>query len=127
MYRVVSFFTDLQDNSYAYNVGDVFPRVGMTVSSDRINELRSAENKQHKQLIEYVDEEEGISIADEPQGDIDSDFSYDSPIEAQETFDEISLSDMTTKEIVALAERRGYKITKIKKSDVISQFLAQQG
>lgn len=121
MYRVVKYFTDLQDNGYAYNVGDKFPRDGMAVSNDRINQLISNANKQRTQLIKFVDEEEEDISISTPAPD-------DSPVavEAQETFDEDSLSDMTTKEIVALAERRGYKITKIKKADVIDQFLTQQ-
>ena len=116
MYRVVRYFEDLQDNSHPYSAGDKFPREGLIVSNERINELVSDNNKQHTQLIEYVDEEE--APVEEP---------ITSHPEAMETFDEDSLSDMTTKEIIALAERRGYKITKLRKNDVIRQFLKQQG
>ena len=56
MYRVIKYFTDLQDNDYAYNVGDEFPRHGMTVSSERFAELASAKNRQKTPLIEVVDE-----------------------------------------------------------------------
>ena len=28
MYKVIHFFTDLQDNDFAYEVGDTFPRKG---------------------------------------------------------------------------------------------------
>lgn len=56
MYRVIRYFTDLQDNDYAYNVGDVFPRQGMSVSDERFAELASAENRQKTPLIEAVDE-----------------------------------------------------------------------
>ena len=56
MYRVIRYFTDLQDNDYAYNVGDVFPRQGMSVSDERFTELASAENRQKTPLIEAVDE-----------------------------------------------------------------------
>ena len=45
MYRVKVFFTDLQDNDYAYHAGDAFPRDGMTASVDRIKELSSTQNK----------------------------------------------------------------------------------
>lgn len=102
MYRVVRYFEDLQDNSHAYNVGDTFPREGMAVSEERLAELASNRNKQHTILIELVDET------------------------PQETFDEESLSDMTRTEILSLADRRGYKITKLRKADVIEQFLEQQ-
>lgn len=56
MYRVIRYFTDLQDNDYAYNVGDVFPRQGMNVTEDRFAELASSENRQKMPLIEKADD-----------------------------------------------------------------------
>ena len=55
-YRVIRMFTDLQDNDYEYNAGDVFPRQGMMVTADRYAELASNHNKQGTPLIEAVDE-----------------------------------------------------------------------
>ena len=46
----------MQDNDYAYNVGDVYPRQGIVVSGERIAELASSENRQKTPLIEAVDE-----------------------------------------------------------------------
>jgi hypothetical protein len=54
MYRVKAYFTDLQDNDYAYNVGDKFPRDGMAVTFDRIQELSGTQNKRGIALIEEV-------------------------------------------------------------------------
>ena len=54
MFKVIRYFTDLQDNGYAYNAGDTFPRNGMTVTADRITELSSSANKQGVPLIEEV-------------------------------------------------------------------------
>lgn len=54
MYEVVKFFTDLQDDSHAYNVGDVFPRDGVTVSEERLAELAGSDNKQGVPLIKKV-------------------------------------------------------------------------
>jgi hypothetical protein len=54
MYRVKVYFTDLQDNDYAYNVGDKFPRDGMAVTPDRIKELSGTANKRGIALIEEV-------------------------------------------------------------------------
>lgn len=51
MYRVIEFFTDLQDNNYAYKVGDEFPRHGLNVSEERIRELSGSNNKRHMPLI----------------------------------------------------------------------------
>lgn len=56
MYKVVKFFTDLEDNNYAYSTGDTFPRAGAKVSKERIAELASAKNKQGVVLIEEVKE-----------------------------------------------------------------------
>lgn len=57
-YRVIKFFTDLQDNKYAYNVGDTFPHEGANVSNARFKELSSSNNKQHTPLIAIVDEDD---------------------------------------------------------------------
>lgn len=57
MYKVISFFTDLQDFNHPYKVGDVFPRQGMNVSEERLKELAGSRNKQGKPLIEKVEEE----------------------------------------------------------------------
>lgn len=54
MYKVIHYFTDLQDDGYAYNVGDEFPHKGMTVTKERIAELSGRENKQGVSLIVEV-------------------------------------------------------------------------
>lgn len=54
MYRVIKDFTDLQDNSHPYHVGDCFPREGMEVNEKRIRELSSERNLQRTPLIELV-------------------------------------------------------------------------
>ena len=46
MYKVIKYFTDLQDNNYAYYVGDTFPRNGVEVCAERIAELSSDKNLQ---------------------------------------------------------------------------------
>lgn len=56
MYKVIKFFTDLQDNNHAYNVGDTYPRKGLNVSPERITELSGSNNKQCQPLIEKVEE-----------------------------------------------------------------------
>lgn len=57
MYKVIEYFTDLQDDDYAYNVGDTFPRKGLTVSKERLTELSTKNNRQNKPLIERVEEQ----------------------------------------------------------------------
>ena len=57
-YRVVKYFTDLQDDNYKYNVGDEFPRKGFKVLPSRFKELSTINNKRHEILIEEIIEEE---------------------------------------------------------------------
>lgn len=65
MYKVIKKFHDLQDATktkngmiyHEYNVGDEFPRKGMDVSEERIQELAGNDNKQGVPLIELVEEE----------------------------------------------------------------------
>ncbi|MCI6896017.1 MAG: hypothetical protein MR833_04375 [Gemmiger formicilis] len=54
MYKVIKYFTDLQDNNYAYHVGDTFPHNGVEVGAERIAELSSDKNLQGVPLIEEV-------------------------------------------------------------------------
>ena len=54
MYKVIKYFTDLQDNNYAYYVGDTFPHNGVDVDAGRIAELSSDKNLQGVPLIEEV-------------------------------------------------------------------------
>lgn len=56
MYKVISYFTDLHDNNYPYDVGDTYPRSGLTVSDGRLAELAGCNNRQKKPLIEKVEE-----------------------------------------------------------------------
>lgn len=56
MYKVIKYFTDLQDNNYAYYVGDTFPRNGVEVGAERIAELSSDKNLQGVPLIEEIKE-----------------------------------------------------------------------
>ena len=53
-YKVIEYFEDLQDNGRPYNVGDVFPVDGNTVTAERLAELASTQNRRRIQLIEEV-------------------------------------------------------------------------
>ena len=55
-YKVINYFEDLQDNNFAYNVGDIFPRENKTVSKERIKELATNQNRRKIPLIEKVEE-----------------------------------------------------------------------
>lgn len=57
MYKVIKFFTDLEDHGHAYNVGDEFPRKGREVSAERLAKLAGSNNRQRVPLIKKVAEE----------------------------------------------------------------------
>ena len=54
MYKVIKHFTDMQDNNFAYNVGDEFPRKNFSVLPSRIRELATDKNRQGVPLIEEI-------------------------------------------------------------------------
>ena len=56
MYKVIKSFTDLQDNNYAYYVGDTCPHNGVEVDAERIAELASDKNRLGVPLIEEIAE-----------------------------------------------------------------------
>lgn len=56
MYKVIKYFVDLKDGNHAYNVGDAYPREGVTVTDERIAELSGSENRQKTPLIQFVED-----------------------------------------------------------------------
>ena len=52
----------MHDNNFAYQVGDEYPRKGMSVLPSRIKELASDKNRQGVPLIEEIPEK-----VDEPK------------------------------------------------------------
>lgn len=89
MYRVIKFFTDLQDNNHAYKVGDIFPHDGMKVSEIRLKELSTDANRRHMPLIEKVEDEvvEAESVAEDATQEPVEGF-MNPPEEAEETPEE---------------------------------------
>lgn len=56
MYKTIVYFEDLQDKSRPYNVGDEFPRKGLEVSEERLEELSTAKNRRGTPLIQKIEE-----------------------------------------------------------------------
>ena len=97
-YKVIHRFTDLQDFNHLYNVGDVFPRVGMKVSQSRIDELASSKNKLKTPLIELEKDKKN------------DDFSQymNKPEEIEETeYTKTEINRMPTADLKELAEKNG--------------------
>ena len=89
MYKVLAYFTDLQDNNYPYTEGEPFPRDGLTVTEARLKELSSTNNKRGIKLIEFVEEEQ---VQEQPK-----------PLTKTE------INRMTTAELKELAVENGIK------------------
>ena len=53
-YIVTERFADLQDDRHIYNAGDTFPRVGLSVSEERLVELSSSKNRLKRPLLKEV-------------------------------------------------------------------------
>ena len=62
MYKVIKYFTDMQDGNYAYDPKDparnTYPRKGLSVLPSRIKELATDKNRQGCPLIEEIPEVE---------------------------------------------------------------------
>lgn len=56
MYKVIKHFTDMQDDNFPYNVGDEYPRKGVSVLPSRLKELSGKNNRQGEPLIEEIPE-----------------------------------------------------------------------
>lgn len=67
MYRVLTDFSDLQDNEHVYRAGDAFPRSSFSVSEKRIKELSTTANRRGVVLIEKVEEAVEKPIEEQPK------------------------------------------------------------
>ena len=76
-YNVIKRFADLTDNNHPYEVGDTFPRPGLTVSEERIAELSGPDNKQGAPLIRAVETAE--ATAEEAKEAADAEATKDKP------------------------------------------------
>ncbi|MBQ8929021.1 MAG: hypothetical protein IJ052_01345 [Oscillospiraceae bacterium] len=50
-YTVIKRFSDLQDGNHVYEIGDAYPRAGVSPSPARIAELAGNKNRQKTPLI----------------------------------------------------------------------------
>lgn len=63
-YKVVKQFSDAQDNYHIYNVGDVYPRMGLVVAKNRIESLASADNAAKEVFIVEVRAKDAEQVED---------------------------------------------------------------
>lgn len=95
MYKVICYFTDLQDFNHPYDEGDIFPRQGVKVSQERLNELASSKNKRGKPLIKLVEKVQEVEKTTE---------------EVEEAkYTKTEINRMSKDDLVALAIEQGIK------------------
>lgn len=121
-YKVISPFTDLQDGNYAYSVGDIFPREGVAMVSDRrIAELASADNKQGRPLISN-----GKGIVEVPKVEV---------AEEKEAPKATPQTDMTAEDIRSMkfftlksvAEKQGLEVDGKKADELRAELIEKLG
>lgn len=96
-YKVIHYFEDLQDFSHPYKVGDVFPRLGINASKERLEELSGKNNKQGKPLIEFVKENSDSEPLTEKSKKI------------QNQYNKTIINRMSTAELKELAKEQGFE------------------
>lgn len=150
-YEVIKYFTDLQDNSYPYNVGDIFPRQGKEVTAERIAELSGSNNRQHTPLIKEVVEKKepeqsegtektatseqaeqtgqngGNTEAMESASTENSESTKQAEQETVKKYSKADLEDMKVPQIRELAKELGFKISSMNKEGIVAEFLEKQG
>lgn len=109
MYKVISYFTDLQDFNHPYQVGDEFPRQGMRVSQARLDELSSNKNKQGKPLIAMVKDKV------EPVEEVKEEVIYTKTM----------INRMSTTDLKTLAKEKGIKNSNDKSGSILKKELIE--
>lgn len=106
MYKVISYFTDLQDFNHPYKVGDIFPRQGLKVSKERLEELSSNKNKQGKPLIREMKD---FAVDGEKIGEVKEDVIKVTNEETikENQFTKTEINRMSTSELKDLAKLNG--------------------
>ena len=100
-YKVIHRFTDLQDFNHLYNVGDLFPRIGMKVSQSRIDELASSKNKLKTPLIKLEKDnkiDDFSQYMNEPEESAEA---------TEKEYTKTEINRMSTADLKELAEKNG--------------------
>lgn len=110
-YKVIHYFTDLQDFNHPYKVGDKFPRLGLKVSDERLKELASNKNKQGKPLIKKVEEtkKDDFSVDGKVVGKVKEDVIEitDEEVIKENQFTKTEINRMSTAELKEVAKLNG--------------------
>lgn len=103
-YKVIKYFTDIQDCYFPYNVGDLFPRVGKDVSAERIKELSTGANRQGVPLIELV---EDTKIVSKTETVVKQDTIAQEQTSSDVKYTKTEINRLSTKELKEVANKSG--------------------
>lgn len=145
-YEVICFFTDLRDYDHPYNVGDEFPRQGVTVSEERLAELSGDKNRQGRPLIKPVEVSNTPDSAAQTANDEIDDPSANeqnvtlgsqendkpaAPHNVQETeshkYSKEDIEALKLNQIREIAGKLGFKISSTSKDGAVAEFMEKQG
>lgn len=139
-YEVIHFFTDLRDYDHPYNVGDEFPRQGVTVSEKRLAELSSSNNRQRRPLIKAVEIPETPkppvqNVNPESHGTPESNEESNTPeqtatpdvSEGSKKYSKEDIEALKLPQIRELAGQLGFKISSTSKDGAVVEFMEKQG
>lgn len=103
-YKVIKYFTDIQDCYFPYNVGDIFPRVGKDVSAERIKELSTGANRQGVPLIELV---EDTKVVSKTETVVKQDTIAQEQTSSDVKYTKTEINRLSTKELKEVANKSG--------------------
>lgn len=103
-YKVIKYFTDIQDCYFPYNVGDLFPRIGKDVSAERIKELSTGANRQGVPLIELV---EDTKIVSKTETVVKQDTIAQEQTSSDVKYTKTEINRLSTKELKEVANKSG--------------------
>lgn len=100
-WKVIHHFTDSQDSGYKYKVGDKFPRLGKTVSDERIKELSGRGNRQKMPVIEFVkDKAKQVEIVENVE---------EVSVEKETVYTKTDINRMSVQDLRTLAMAQGFE------------------
>ena len=117
-YEVIRYFTDAQDNDYAYREGDIYPREGHSVSDLRIKDLMSGNNFQRIPLIKRVVKAKGRPKKTEVVQEVNNG-------EVGWTVEDIN--SMPFMKLKSIAKQNGVEVEERKASDIREDLIKKLG
>lgn len=126
-YEVIRYFTDAQDNEYAYHEGDIYPREGHTVSDVRIKDLLSGNNFQQIPLIKRVLNDSVVKVT-ETKTETKTEVPKEPKVETQDaTWTAEDIEKMPFMKLKSVAKQNGIEVEDKKAAEIRSELKEKLG